>query len=213
MTIIPAAIIGFLPAMGWHYDTQNGRICWFTLLAPRILILLTALCGLVPMLLVIILYSIILNSAIKKVSELQKASSLHGTQSSNNNLRLFRGCQNVIDTKDPQGKQTEPSKWKATKVVLFTTGSFFFTWTPWFIASVMYVFCKPQDTPIYCNELKIIIESFLCLLGFANSLLNPMIYAWWHNGFRRSTAKMYKNAIKSKFCCSSTSITERSEID
>lgn len=155
------------------------------------------------MLLVIILYSIILHSDIKKVSELQKASSLHGTQSLNNNLRLFRGCQNVIDTKNPQ----------ATKVVLFTTGSFFFTWTPWFIASVMYVFCNPRDTPIYCNELKIIIESFLCLLGFANSLLNPIIYAWWHNGFRRSTAKIYKNAIKSKFSCSSSSTTESLEID
>lgn len=43
MTIIPAAKIGFIPAMGWHYDTQNGRICWFTLLAPRSLILLTGL--------------------------------------------------------------------------------------------------------------------------------------------------------------------------
>lgn len=83
-----------------------------------------------------------------------------------------------------------PSKWKAIKVVLFTTGSFVFTWIPYFIASTMYVNCDPQATPEFCTSLRIAIASPLAILGFANSLLNPIIYAWWHNGFRETMKKI-----------------------
>lgn len=87
-------IIGFLPAMGWRGDTNNGQICWFILLAPRELVLLTTLIGLIPIIVVIILYSIILHRAIKKVNELRRATG--GGESSTSNLRFFRGGSSTI---------------------------------------------------------------------------------------------------------------------
>lgn len=62
----------------------------------------------------------------------------------------------------------------------------------------MFVYCDRKQTPNLCRNLKVAIASPLAVLGFANSLLNPIIYAWWHNGFRTSA----KNSWKRLNCCS-----------
>lgn len=95
----------------------------------------------------------------------------------------------------------QPSKWKAIKVVLFTTGSFIVTWIPYFIASTMFVYCDSERNPDLCRNLKVAIASPLAVLGFANSLLNPVIYAWWHNGFRNSTKNSLKRLKCFHLCC------------
>ncbi|XP_055678308.1 5-hydroxytryptamine receptor 1A-alpha-like [Lutzomyia longipalpis] len=222
-TWILGLIIGFLPAMGWRGDTDNGRVCWFIVLAPPELVLLTTILGLLPILLVVVLYGIILYHALRRVIELKKATQgvQHGelrmhvgasTQTLNDET-VAPGVATTSDTEEPlqprrrffrflsrrrtngrenvrQATGKSPSKWKAIKVVLFTTGSFVFTWVPYFIASTMYVNCDPQATPEFCTSLRIAIASPLAILGFANSLLNPIIYAWWHNGFRETMKKI-----------------------
>lgn len=84
-----------------------------------------------------------------------------------------------------------PSRWKAIKIVALTTGCFFITWCPYFLASALYVTCDNSDSaPSYCNNLRLAIASPLAILGLSNSLMNPIIYAWWHNGFRTSAKKL-----------------------
>lgn len=95
----------------------------------------------------------------------------------------------------------QPSKWKAIKVVMFTTGAFIITWVPYFIASTMYVYCDHENNPQFCNGLKIAIASPLAILGFANSLLNPIIYAWWHTGFRTHSMRIYSKRFENVKCC------------
>lgn len=56
----------------------------------------------------------------------------------------------------------------------------------------MYVACDWNETPTRCRNIQYAIASPLAILGFVNSLTNPFIYAWWHNGFRES--------VKSIFC-------------
>lgn len=186
-------ILGFLPSTGiWSGSTENGRICWFISLAPPGLILLITIIGLIPVILVITLYSIILYHAIKKVMQLRKADknrddkSLGGSGEGRGESRIFRGGGGKIHNKEDNNKEssakTKPSKIKAVKVVLLTCGSFVITWVPYFIASSIYVFCDPSTSN--CKTLKVAIASPLAILGFFNSLLNPLIYAWWHNGFR-----------------------------
>lgn len=82
----------------------------------------------------------------------------------------------------PHSISSEPTQWKATLIVVLTTGSFVVTWMPYFIVSA-----TTGECPLY---------SPLAMLGFANSLLNPIIYAWWHNGFRTNFLKQLK-----RFCC------------
>ncbi|XP_049547638.1 5-hydroxytryptamine receptor 1A-like [Anopheles darlingi] len=294
-TWLIGAVIGFLPAFGWRGDTDQGRTCWFIRLAPPPLVILTSVAGFLPILLVIILYSIILRKALRRVSQLKKASrELRGVQTGN--LRLFRGgaaataaasgastgSLSVIpttatttttprptashsDTEQQVGNEDErlrpteraggclcfrwprcgcscgprrgakrskstfeeggnepvatptttttttttsrsgssirgPTKWKAVKVVMFTTGSFVVTWVPYFIASIMFVACNPVTQEELCRGLQFAIASPLAILGFANSLLNPIVYAWWHNGFRESMKKLGAR-LSERLCC------------
>ncbi|XP_049850556.1 glucose-dependent insulinotropic receptor-like [Schistocerca gregaria] len=184
-TWVLGIVVGFLPAFGWSGNTNNGRVCWFIRM-PAGLVLLVTYLGIIPVITVIILYSIILYRALKKVRQLQRADEEANTNGStqnqrspkNNakNMRIFRG--GMSTQMEPKSK---PKKAKAVKVVLFTTGSFVITWVPYFVACVMYLLCKDEKT---CKTLSVIIAAPLAILGFLNSLINPVIYAWWHNGFR-----------------------------
>ncbi|XP_055529190.1 5-hydroxytryptamine receptor 1A-like [Wyeomyia smithii] len=223
-------VIGFLPAFGWRGDTDEGRVCWFIRLAPPALVILTTTIGIIPLIVVIVLYSIILHKALRRVSQLKKASrDQQGAMSGN--LRLFRGgnaaaSNSNLDSEQPlaeahpkptkcfrccrkQPSKTydgqpaaitskHPTKWKAIKVVLLTTGCFALTWTPYFIASTIYVLCDPVTNAELCRSVQFAIASPLAILGFTNSLLNPFIYAWWHHGFRSSVKKLWR---KMCHCC------------
>ncbi|RZC43270.1 glucose-dependent insulinotropic receptor-like [Asbolus verrucosus] len=215
-TWVIGCIIGFMPLFGWYGDTDNGRICWFILLAPKGLILLTVLCGIVPLLVVLVLYSIILYHAVRNIVKLQNSNSRNDTADSKN-LRMFRGRGYVSDTSDsetadsktrqkngivarifkkkPSATIKSPSKWRAIKIVLFTTGSFVVTWSPYFIASIIYVYQCDNFESKRCKNLSIIIASPLAILGFTNSLINPIIYAWWHKGFRTFVQKRVSTVI------------------
>ncbi|XP_055601421.1 glucose-dependent insulinotropic receptor-like [Uranotaenia lowii] len=230
-------IIGFLPAFGWRGDTDGGRICWFIRLAPPPLVILTTVVGILPVIVVIVLYSIILHKALRRVAQLKKASREQQGATAAGNLRLFRGAGTAsnphladspeqplaepkqttkcfrccckkksptspTDTPSTRGPGSSsgrhPTKWKAVKVVMLTTGCFVVTWMPYFIASTMFVLCDPNTNPDLCRGLQFAIASPLAILGFANSLLNPCIYAWWHQGFRTSIQKMCRKMCR---CC------------
>jgi ABC-type multidrug transport system fused ATPase/permease subunit len=232
---LPGTVIGFLPAMAPILrGGMTGEQCWFILM-NREFVLATTVLGIIPVFIVLILYSIILYRAIKKVNELKKATSgSNGTETANN-LRYFKGstvnlrqireqeaeiplrekskrslrccCSKSktserIDTETSvatvQSANRQPSKWKAVKIVILTTGSFVVTWLPYFIASTMYVYCDHEHNPNFCNGLKVAVASPLAILGFANSLLNPIIYAWWHNGFRTNSIRIFSRRFE---CC------------
>lgn len=191
---ILGCIIGYLPLMGWHEDETNGKKCWFILIAPKEQILLTVIIGVMPLLTNLVLYSTILYHAIKKIIEIKKSGHLSGTSG-----RVFHGntTETTVEEPEPKGffklfkkkpssSVNSPKKWKAIKVVLFTTGSFAFTWGPYFVVSIMYAFqCDKHNETPYCSRIRILLASPLAILGFLNSFLNPIIYAWWHNGFRK----------------------------
>ncbi|XP_063222013.1 5-hydroxytryptamine receptor 1A-like [Bacillus rossius redtenbacheri] len=181
-------VIGFLPAMGWRRHVGSGKACWFTGVVTPELIVLTTIVGFAPIIATSILYSIILYHALRKVKQLTRAGKNTGhtatTTSKQHNLRVSRGA-NATMTQDPNKKKSSPSKWKAIKVVIFTNGSFILTWVPFFIANLMYVSCEASSTRVEnCKGLQVAIAVPLTMLGLFNSLLNPIIYAWWHNGFR-----------------------------
>lgn len=184
-------ILGFLPATGLlSGGIEGGKMCWFISVAPPGLVLLITIVGLLPVLLVVVLYGIILYHAIKKVIQLRRADKNREQQtgSREGDLRIFRGGNSVRDETPRQKEKTKPSKIKAVKVVVLTCGSFVITWMPYFIASSIYLTC--DQTTGGCKGLKVAIASPLAILGFLNSLLNPLIYAWWHNGFRTFMRKI-----------------------
>jgi len=208
-----------MPAMGWKGWTNGGKSCWFIRLAPHGLVLLTVTLGFLPIVIITVLYIVILYQALRKVVQLQKsdheASVRHVPKDDNNpnNIRIFRGGQNSRERNAYNKNQHSPKKSRAIIVVVLTTGSFILTWMPYFVASTMYVFCEKRATDINtCKPLRLAIASPLAILGFMNSLLNPLIYAWWHKGFRKFVftkivgTKQNRNRLtKNKTSISSTS--------
>lgn len=180
--------------MGWSGDSYGGRVCWFIAVAPAPLVLLTVSVGIIPVILVMILYSIILYHAIANINKIQYSIQTINTITEQleamDNLRMFKGTTELPLKKCNARRKISnchvPHKWKAVKIVLFTTFSFLFTWSPFFFACVLYVArkCEYTDPSDSCLTLRLLIASPLTLLGFTNSLINPLIYAWWHNGFR-----------------------------
>lgn len=217
-TWILGLIIGFMPAMGWKGWTNGGKYCWFIRLAPHGLVLLTGALGFLPIVIITVLYMVILYQALRKVVQLQKSdheASIHHVPKDNdpNSIRIFRGGQNSREHNAHNKNQHSPKKSRAIIIVVLTTGSFILTWVPYFVASTMYVFCEKRATDVNtCKPLRLAIASPLAILGFMNSLLNPLIYAWWHKGFRKYVftkivgTKQNRNRLtKNKTSTSSTS--------
>ncbi|XP_068993806.1 glucose-dependent insulinotropic receptor-like [Neodiprion pinetum] len=199
-TWVVGIILGFLPATGlWTGSTDRGRICWFTHLAPPGLILLITIIGLLPILLVLVLYGIILYHAIMKVLQLRRIdrNRTNPTASRDEDFRIFRGGDSASN--NDAAKKTsknKPSKVKAVKVVMFTCGSIVLTWIPYFVACTIYVF-SCDFVAGECKTLRVAIASPLAILGFLNSLFNPVIYAWWHTGFRTMMKKVLRKGRSS----------------
>lgn len=211
--------------MGWRGWTNSGKYCWFIRLAPHGLVLLTGALGFLPIIIITVLYMIILYKALRKVVQLQKsdqeASVRHVPKDDNdpNTIRIFRGGQNSRENKAHNKSQHSPKKSRAIIVVVLTTGSFILTWVPYFVASTMYVFCEKRATDENtCKPLRLAIASPLAILGFMNSLLNPLIYAWWHKGFRKFVftkilgKKQNRSRITAKQTSKSSTSTQTSRI-
>ncbi|XP_074991747.1 LOW QUALITY PROTEIN: 5-hydroxytryptamine receptor 1A-like [Calonectris borealis] len=72
---------------------------------------------------------------------------------------------------------------KTVKTLGIIMGTFILCWLPFFIVALVLPFC---DSKCYMPE----------WLGYSNSLLNPIIYAYFNKDFRSA----FKKIIKCKFC-------------
>lgn len=95
---------------------------------------------------------------------------------------------------------------KALKTVAVLVGCFTLCWCPFFIVSVVQVLCPP------C-KLYGFLENHLWLLGLSNSLINPLVYAFWQREVRQQLCDMFA-CIKASQCCVKVSYeTEGCPID
>lgn len=177
--------------MGWSRSTDNGRVCWFIIIAPKELMLLTVLIGAFCLVIVIILNALILRKALKAINHIQRPDE--------NTFSISESSDALRRTRTTNVHVSQPTKWRAVKVVSLTFGSFVITWGPYFIASLLYAYSTDEKL---CGRLKSLIASPLAVLGFLNSVLNPMIYAWWHKGFRKFVRQR---------CCKKVGIGTRPE--
>lgn len=82
---------------------------------------------------------------------------------------------------------------KAFKTVTVLVGCFTLCWCPFFVVSIIQVLCPP------C-QLYWFLENHLWLLGLANSLINPLVYAFWQREVRQQLCDMFA-CIKITQCC------------
>ncbi|XP_058271267.1 glucose-dependent insulinotropic receptor [Hemibagrus wyckioides] len=82
---------------------------------------------------------------------------------------------------------------KAFKTVTLLVGCFTLCWCPFFVVSIIQVLCPP------C-KLYWFLENHLWLLGLANSIINPLVYAFWQREVRQQLCDMFA-CIKVTQCC------------
>lgn len=96
-------------------------------------------------------------------------------------------------------KPKQPNKWRAITVVMLTSGSFVMTWLPFFIVVIFFVLCEDKLTNPKCLRYKTILGGPLATLALFNSILNPLVYAWWHTGFQRTIRTHYRKYCRKYF--------------
>ncbi|CAH0728529.1 unnamed protein product, partial [Brenthis ino] len=124
------------------------------------------------------IYSI--NSSVPEQSDAENKKDLH-------KLNIENGKRKTL--------KKGPNKWRAIIIVMLTSGSFIFTWMPFFITVIFYVFCQEKLTNPKCIRFRMMLGGPIATLAFLNSILNPLIYAWWHKGFQRSIRMYFRKYI------------------
>lgn len=73
---------------------------------------------------------------------------------------------------------------KALRTVGVLVGCFLVLWCPFFVVCIVHLLCES------C-ELTSVLENHLWLLGLSNSLINPLVYAFWQKEVRLQLAAMF----------------------
>nr|7WCM_R Chain R, Glucose-dependent insulinotropic receptor [Homo sapiens]7WCN_R Chain R, Glucose-dependent insulinotropic receptor [Homo sapiens] len=153
-------LIGFLP-LGipmFQQTAYKGQCSFFAVFHPHFVLTLSCVGFFPAMLLFVFFYC-----------DMLKIASMHSQQ--------IRKMEHAGAMAGGYRSPRTPSDFKALRTVSVLIGSFALCWTPFLITGIVQVAC--QECHLY-----LVLERYLWLLGVGNSLLNPLIYAYWQKEVR-----------------------------
>ena len=163
-----SVVFGSLPAIGWNHLEDYDGCCIFLHAVPRSYILFLVFVGLLPsMILEFYIYSHIFMISRQQAKRIAVVEQNHG------------GAR-----QGPSRRRTS----KALRTLSVIMGCFVVTWVPFFLALLIYLFGEKQ----YSTEQ--IVETFMVLIAFSNSFLDPFVYVFW-------SSRDFRQILK-KLCCS-----------
>ncbi|KAF7244949.1 Glucose-dependent insulinotropic receptor [Varanus komodoensis] len=160
-----ACLIGFLPVIARSFQQENyqGSCTFFAVFQPTYL--LTVLCvSFFPAFFVFVYF----HCHLLKIASLQ--------------MQQIRELQQIgLASTYPVSPPS--SDMKALRTVAISVGCFALSWSPFFIGSIVQVVCQR------CI-LQHVLERYLWVLGVFNSLVNPLVYAYWQKEVRLQLYRM-----------------------
>ncbi|XP_023700660.1 glucose-dependent insulinotropic receptor [Paramormyrops kingsleyae] len=158
-------VVGFLPGMVTEMQVEeyNGTCTFFSVIQPKSIILVFCICFF-PVLLIFIYFYL----------DILKIACGHQRQ-----IRIARLAGSQVPLPSRFGRHV-----KALRTVALLVGCFTLSWCPFFIVSVVQVLC--QACMLYS-----VIETYLWLLGLSNSLINPLVYAFWQREVRQELSAIF----------------------
>ncbi|XP_064615614.1 glucose-dependent insulinotropic receptor-like [Liolophura sinensis] len=188
MTVIwvAAFCIGFAPLMGWdvEHSTVYCSFCYIDTIEYEVFLFVMGF-G-VPMCTTIFVYTLVFKNArvhIKRMEIVENVAHCgDNTPSSSRRQCLWRS-----------------RRWRSSRTLVLMISCFLITWCPFVVTSVIQMICDDS-----C-DLKDIIGSYLLLLGFCNSFLNPVIYAVSNKEFKSVVHSAWKTFLLKLKCWSETS--------
>uniref|UniRef100_A0A8C6UTH6 5-hydroxytryptamine receptor 7 n=1 Tax=Neogobius melanostomus TaxID=47308 RepID=A0A8C6UTH6_9GOBI len=180
-----SASITLPPLFGWAQNVNDGRVC---LISQDFgyTVYSTAVAFYIPMSVMLIMYYRIFRAA--KLSAAKhtitgfprdEEESLDCVSAA---LKLQRKRKNQSIFKREQ---------KAAATLGIVVGAFAFCWLPFFIVST----ARPFVCGVECSCVPLWLERTLLWLGYANSLINPFIYAF----FNRDLRTTYSNLLRCRY--------------
>ncbi|XP_062868199.1 glucose-dependent insulinotropic receptor [Trichomycterus rosablanca] len=173
-----SASIGFLPHM--VEDMQHGdyeSICtFFSVINPQSIIIVFCIVFFPILLVFIYFYLDILKIAWSHQRRIQQATQVNSSCVLPNRYWVHV---------------------KALKTVAVLIGCITLCWCPFFVVSVVQVLCPS------CKLYRFL-ENHLWMLALSNSLINPLVYAFWQKEVRQQLCAIF-SCIKASHCCSKAS--------
>lgn len=171
----------------------EGFCAFFSVIHGKGIIILFSICFFPVLLMFVYIYLDILKIAqshLKQICQVQQAGSRSAERGQGHEPYRQHQHQHQHHQQHHQQHQQPPlrcSYWthiKALRMVAVLIGCFLVLWCPFFVVCLVHVLCKS------C-ELTHVLENHLWLLGLSNSLINPLVYAFWQREVRLQLAAMF----------------------
>ncbi|KAL4660061.1 glucose-dependent insulinotropic receptor-like [Arapaima gigas] len=158
-------VVGFLPGMvrQMQQSHYSGVCTFFSVIQPKTIILVFCTCFFPVLSVFIYFYLDILKIACGHQQQIHRTRQVASHMPATSCFRRHL---------------------KALRTVALLVGCFTISWSPFFIVSVVQVLC--QACTLYS-----IIENDLWLLGLSNSLINPLVYAFWQREVRQELCTIF----------------------
>ncbi|XP_043588461.1 octopamine receptor beta-3R-like isoform X3 [Bombus pyrosoma] len=202
--ILPA-LISFIPIfMGW-YTTQEHldyMVCSFVVNRPYAVIS-SCVSFWIPGLVMIVMYCKIYKEAVRQRKALSRTSSnivLNSVHHHRSSTRQHHHQQMLLQAAAETGTsiRQQTKSWraehKAARTLGIIMGAFLLCWLPFFLWYLTTTLCGEA---CYCPDTVV---SVLFWIGYFNSALNPLIYAYFNRDFREAFKDTLMSALP---CCAS----------
>ncbi|XP_076228237.1 octopamine receptor beta-1R isoform X3 [Nomia melanderi] len=207
--VLPA-LISFIPIfMGWYttqeqldYMVKNPEICSFVVNRPYAVIS-SCVSFWIPGLVMIVMYYKIYKEAVRQRKALSRTSSnivLNSVHHHRSSTRQHHHQQMLLQAAAETGTsiRQQTKSWraehKAARTLGIIMGAFLLCWLPFFLWYLTTSLCGEA---CYCPDTVV---SVLFWIGYFNSALNPLIYAYFNRDFREAFKDTLKSALP---CCAS----------
>ncbi|EDV21993.1 uncharacterized protein TRIADDRAFT_59551 [Trichoplax adhaerens] len=164
-------ILSLLPMVIWHDYTQvDINVCGHVITHTRekIYFLILVIANIfLPALLLSVLYSIVFKTACGHIQKIKQQNSLH------------RQLSRAADIKRP----ITSKDFKLLLIFVFIIGTFYLTWTPFFVVLIINYF---DDDPYHpSREGFRFFSSIAILISFTHCAINPIAYNFMNSEMRR----------------------------
>ncbi|XP_043588458.1 octopamine receptor beta-3R-like isoform X2 [Bombus pyrosoma] len=207
--ILPA-LISFIPIfMGWYttqehldYMVRNPQVCSFVVNRPYAVIS-SCVSFWIPGLVMIVMYCKIYKEAVRQRKALSRTSSnivLNSVHHHRSSTRQHHHQQMLLQAAAETGTsiRQQTKSWraehKAARTLGIIMGAFLLCWLPFFLWYLTTTLCGEA---CYCPDTVV---SVLFWIGYFNSALNPLIYAYFNRDFREAFKDTLMSALP---CCAS----------
>ncbi|XP_054009340.1 octopamine receptor beta-3R-like isoform X1 [Hylaeus anthracinus] len=204
------ALISFIPIfMGWYttqehleYMVKNPEVCSFVVNRPYAVIS-SCVSFWIPGLVMIVMYYKIYKEAVRQRKALSRTSSnivLNSVHHHRSSTRQHHHQQMLLQAAAETGTsiRQQTKSWraehKAARTLGIIMGAFLLCWLPFFLWYLTTSLCGEA---CYCPDTVV---SVLFWIGYFNSALNPLIYAYFNRDFREAFKDTLKSALP---CCAS----------